>query len=36
MVMEKNFGEGLQPKDIETIINRFGRNKLSYDNELER
>ncbi len=32
----KSFGEGLQPKDIETIINRFGRNKLSYDDELER
>ena len=32
----KNFGEGLQPKDIETIINRLGRDKLSYDNELER
>lgn len=31
-----NYGEGLQQKNIETIINRFERNKLFYDKELDR
>ena len=32
----KNFGEGLQPKDIETIINRLGRDKSTIVADIER